>query len=180
MTSSKPCQCGHAARTRRARRAFLKNTALLVSAAVMGSPWGPRDAAALPVVEGQPDVVAGEELTYAIPAADGAVVDREHGVIVARYLDHVMAFNLSCPHENAAIRWKPALGRFECSRHDSAYSPAGVYTSGRATRNLDRFAVRTQGTSIVVDVSRLIQSDLQRPAWELATLDLRTSGGQPA
>jgi Rieske Fe-S protein len=122
--------------------------------------------------EGRPASVAGDELTYPVPSADGATIDRDNGVIVVRYQGKVFAFNLSCPHESAAVRWKSTLGRFECSRHDSVYSPAGVYTAGRATRNMDRFQIKKSGAALVVDVSRLIQSDQQKAAWDAAAVDL--------
>jgi len=150
------------------RRDFLRHVGLLVTGAVAGVSG--LDASTLPVAWGTPSTHAGEELTYPIPSADGATIDRDNSVIVVRFQGKVFAFNLSCPHENAAVRWKPALERFECSRHDSVYSVAGVYTSGRATRNMDRFPVKLSGSSIVVDVSRLIQSDSQKAEWEAAVV----------
>lgn len=160
------CHCAG----RDGRRDFLKQAAALVAGALAGTAGLAREAAALPVAIGEPASVAGNDLTYPIPAADGATIDRDNGVIVVRYQGKVFAFNLSCPHENAAVRWKSALGRFECSRHDSVYSASGVYASGRATRNMDRFPVRRDGASIVVDVSRLIQSDRQKAGWESAAI----------
>jgi nitrite reductase/ring-hydroxylating ferredoxin subunit len=154
------------------RRSFLKHAAVLVAGAVAGLGASARDGAALPVMFGEPLAAAGNELTYPIPAADGATIDRDNGVIVVRFQNHACSFNLSCPHENAAVRWKSALGRFECSRHDSVYSPAGVYTSGRATRNMDRFPIRKTGATLVVDVSRLIQSDQQKAAWDAAVIEV--------
>lgn len=47
--------------------------------------------------------------------------------------------SLVCPHEHAAVRWVDKEHRFQCTKHDSRYQPDGLYTSGRATRNLDRF-----------------------------------------
>ncbi|MCX6552112.1 MAG: Rieske 2Fe-2S domain-containing protein [Acidobacteria bacterium] len=152
------------------RRDFLKHAAALVAGAVAGLGATARSAGALPIAFGRPLEASGNELTYPIPAADGATIDRDNGVIVVRNQGQVFAFNLSCPHENAAVRWKAALGRFECSRHDSQYTPAGVYTSGRATRNMDRFPVKKNGSTLVVDVSRLIQSDQQKAAWDGAAV----------
>ena len=153
------------------RRDFLRQAALLVSGALVGlaGPAG-GSAEALPMAWGAPVAASGAELTFPIPAADGAAIDRDNGVIVVRYQGKVFAFNLSCPHENAAVRWKPAVNRFECSRHDSRYEPTGAYTSGRATRNMDRFALKRNGDTVVVDVSRLIQSDTDKAKWEAAAL----------
>jgi nitrite reductase/ring-hydroxylating ferredoxin subunit len=152
------------------RRTFIKHAAVVVAGAITGLGTAARDAAALPVTFGEPLASVGNELTYPIPAADGATVDRDNGVIVVRFQNQAFAFNLSCPHESAAVRWKGALGRFECSRHDSVYSPVGVYASGRATRNMDRFTIKKNGTSLVVDVSRLIQSDTDKAAWSAAAV----------
>ena len=154
------------------RRDFLKQAAFLVAGALAGVGASAREAWSVPVGFGEPLRAAGSELTYPMPAADGATIDRDNGVIVVRHQGKVFAFNLSCPHENAAVRWKAALGRFECSRHDSQYQPDGVYTSGRATRNMDRFAVKKSGSTVVVDVSRLIQSDQQKAAWDAAAVAL--------
>ena len=139
------------------RRDFLKQAAALLSGA-------------LAVVAGSPLAASGADLTYPIPAADGATVDRDNGVIIVRYQGKVFAFNLSCPHENAAVRWKAAVNRFECSRHDSKYEPNGTYTSGRATRNMDRFAIRRSGDTVVVDAGKIIQSDAQKAQWEGAAV----------
>ena len=43
---------------------------------------------------------------------------------------------LSCPHQNNAVKWVAKDHCFQCTKHDSQYQPDGVYTSGRATRNL--------------------------------------------
>ncbi len=154
------------------RRDFLKRAAALVAGALAGMAGAASPPAALAVTLGGPLGSSGADLTYPIPAADGATVDRDNAVIIVRFQGKVIAFNLSCPHENAAVRWKPAVSRFECSRHDSRYDTAGVYQSGRATRNMDRFAVKRSGDTIVVDVSRLIQSDTQKAQWETAAVTL--------
>jgi Rieske Fe-S protein len=154
------------------RREFLRQAAFLVAGALAGAAGVASDAHALPVTAGQPIEASGNELTYPIPAADGATVDRDNGVIVVRFQGKAFAFNLSCPHENAAVRWKAAVARFECSRHDSRYLPDGVYTSGRATRNMDRFPVKLSGNTLVVDISSLIPSDTQKAQWEAAAVAL--------
>ena len=51
-------------------------------------------------------------------------------------------------------------------------STGGTYTSGRATRNMDRFPVRHSGDTVVVDVSRLIQSDTNKAQWDAAAIQL--------
>lgn len=113
---------------------------------------------------------AAQEVTYPIPAADGATIDKEQQVILVRQQGNVYAFNLSCPHQNAAVRWVPDGPRFQCSRHDSRYQPDGTHTSGRATRNMDRLPIRRVGATLVVDTSRLIRSDQDPTGWAGASV----------
>lgn len=115
---------------------------------------------------------SGQERTYPIPAADGVSIDRVEQVILVRSQNHAFAFNLSCPHQNAAVRWVENTHRFECTKHDSKYQPDGVYTSGRATRNMDRLAIRRDGGSLIVNLDRLIKSDEDAAGWAAATVTL--------
>jgi nitrite reductase/ring-hydroxylating ferredoxin subunit len=105
------------------------------------------------------------EKRYPIPASDGATIDRDTQVILVRYQNHVIALALACPHQNAAVKWLPSDGRFQCTKHDSRYTPDGVHTSGRATRNMDRFPITRDGASVVVDVSRVFRSDQDAAGW---------------
>lgn len=116
----------------------------------------------------------GDERHYPVPASDGVTIDRSAQVILVRYANRVFAMALACPHEHASVKWLPADGRFQCTKHDSKYTPDGVYTSGRATRNLDRFPVRRDGTAIVVAVDRVFQSDKDLAGWKGAVIDLST------
>lgn len=117
-------------------------------------------------------IVREQERTYPIPAADGVTIDRDAQVILVRQEQKVYAFNLSCPHQNAAVRWNARGRQFQCSRHDSRYTPDGTHTAGRATRNMDRFPIHRSGTSVVVDVSRIIKSDQDLAAWTAASVHL--------
>ena len=126
----------------------------------------PHDAAALPLSLGSASQTEGDELTYPIPAADGATIDRANEVILVRWKGQVFAFNLSCPHQNTALKWldNPDT-RFQCPKHKSKYQPDGTFISGRATRNMDRFAIRKSGKSVVVNLNQLFRNDKQGPAW---------------
>jgi nitrite reductase/ring-hydroxylating ferredoxin subunit len=148
------------------RRAFLRtSTCMIVALAAAGVL--PRELYALPRhwIVGTKDR---RGLSYPIPVADGVSIDKQAQVILVRSQGRAMAFNLSCPHQNAAVRWFEKDHRFQCSKHDSVYSPTGAYTSGRATRNMDRFAVSRAGDSVVVDVDRLFHSDTDPAAWAAA------------
>ena len=126
-------------------------------------------AEALPVffTEG---VQSGSETRFPIPPVDSANVDRTAQVIVARAQGHVYVFALSCPHENNVVKWLPKDHRFQCTKHDSRYQPDGVHTSGRATRNMDRYVIRRDGDSVLVDLHRWIQSDKDPAGWAAATI----------
>jgi Rieske Fe-S protein len=153
------------------RRAFLRESGCFV-AALVAAGFLPKDALAAPVavVSGRRVSGAGEERAYPVPAADGVSVDRETQVILVRAVGHAYAFALSCPHQNAAVRWVAKDSRFQCTKHDSKYQPDGTYTSGRATRNMDRFGIRRDGDSLVVDLDRVFRSDQDPAGWAAATV----------
>lgn len=133
--------------------------------ALLGVPAG----AAPAWVEGE---VRGEERVYPVPPADGVSVDRGAQVILARGNGHVYAFALSCPHQNAAVKWVAQDNTFRCTKHDSRYQLDGVHTAGRATRNLDRYPIRRDGTAVHVDVSRVFQSDKDNAGWNAASVPI--------
>jgi nitrite reductase/ring-hydroxylating ferredoxin subunit len=152
------------------RRTFLQSGGCLVLALV-ASAAVPRELWAQPinVITG---TSAGAEKTYVIPAADGVNVDRDAQVILVRSQNHAFAFALSCPHQNAAVRWVPASSQFQCTKHDSKYRPDGTYTSGRATRNMDRFAIRRDAQSLIIDLDKVFKSDVDAAAWAAAVVAL--------
>lgn len=97
-------------------------------------------------------------------------IDQPAGVMLARYQGMVMALSMTCPHQQAAVRWVPQEQRFRCSKHDSKYQPNGTYTSGRATRNLDRFPIRRDGDAVVVNVTQVFKSDQDAAGWNNAAV----------
>jgi Rieske Fe-S protein len=147
------------------RRQFLKEATLALGAVMAALSATPREAAAMPISLGQALRVLGDEVTYPLPAADGATIDRDNEVILVRWKSAVYAFALSCPHQNTALKWLDSDQRFQCPKHKSKYQPDGEFISGRATRNMDRFAIRKEGQNVVVDLDRLYQSDKQKPEW---------------
>ena len=117
----------------------------------------------------------GNRRTYAIPAADGAQVDKESEVILVRWQDGLYAFSLSCPHQNTALKWNDGDHRFQCPKHHSEFTPDGTYVpdSGRATRNMDRFAITRDGTGVSVDLDKLYEQDTDGPQWAAAVVKLK-------
>jgi nitrite reductase/ring-hydroxylating ferredoxin subunit len=151
------------------RRSFLRHAmsgTIAAGAVVLGDMGGLR-LVSIRAVAAQAD-----ERQYAIPQGDGASIDRENQVILVRYQGAVYAFNLSCPHENAALRWREGDGRFQCPRHESKYRPDGVFISGRATRNMDRLGIRRDGEKVTVDLSRMYRSDKDAAGWAAAAVTL--------
>lgn len=127
-------------------------------------------ASTLPLIDGTR--IGREEKSYPIPPADGVQIDKDLDVILSRTGGRVFAFNLACPHQNTAIRWDGGKGRFQCPKHKSVYTPEGVFVDGRATRGLDRFTVRKDGNSIVVNLDSLLQEDKNADNWKKAFVTL--------
>lgn len=115
---------------------------------------------------------AGALHNYPIPDADGVHIDRDNDVILVRWEKSVYAFNLSCPHQNTALRWDEADHRFQCPKHHSKYRPDGEFIEGRATRGMDRLGIKREGTSLVVDLDRLIKQDVDPAGWKGAVVSL--------
>lgn len=141
------------------RRVFLRDaTAWLAAAALVR----------LPIRFGRAIAVKGTTHAYPIPDIDGATIDHDNQVILVRFQGKGFAFNLSCPHQNTALRWHPEDGQFQCPKHHSRYTPDGVFISGRATRSMDRFAVQRDGMNILVDLDRLYRQDQDAANWDTA------------
>jgi Rieske Fe-S protein len=153
----------------RSRRGFLQQGACaLITASALGLSL---DAEALPVTFVTAETSVAER-HYPLPAADGVSIDRSAQVILVRTGRSVYAMALACPHQNAAVKWVEKDHRFQCTKHDSRYTPDGTYTSGRATRNLDRFPIRLEGDTIVVATDRVYRSDRDQGAWSAAHAEL--------
>ncbi len=110
----------------------------------------------------------GDEKRYPIPATDGVSIDKDNSVIIARSGAKVYAFSLACPHQNTALRWNAGDRQFQCPKHKSRYRDDGEFIEGRATRAMDRLAVRRDGTMLVVEVDTLIQQDEHPKEWAAA------------
>jgi Rieske Fe-S protein len=152
------------------RRGFLLCAGAAIGVAVFG--FDPADTTALPVAFGASAAAAGAERRYPIPAADGVTIDRKDQVIIVRYRGQAYAFNLACPHENTALKWLPKDGRFQCPKHESQYQPTGVFTTGRATRNMDRLGITLEDNMLVVDLNKFYKSDKNPEGWAAATVAL--------
>ncbi len=161
--------CGHEARAcgpDDGRRGFLRDGLMAVAAltAVAGGA-APLHALARDYVSGLASLGA---VSYAIPAADGATIDRLNRVILVRYRGQLHAFNLECPHKGTMVNWEPEHSRFFCPKHKSTFQPEGTLIQGKATRNLDRYAVKVEAGKVVVDTSVVVDSQQDAAGWAAA------------
>jgi nitrite reductase/ring-hydroxylating ferredoxin subunit len=154
------------------RRDFLTGASVAVLAALVAAGARADSLESLRVVLVDAAGAQGSERSYPIPSTDGVSIDPQNQVIIVRYANHMFAFSLACPHENTELRWRPQDQRFQCPRHQSKYQPDGAFISGRATRNMDRFAVRRDGNNMIVDLARLYRSDQQSAEWTTAVVSL--------
>jgi Rieske Fe-S protein len=173
--SDHDCQgCALSGDATRSRREFLREAAGAAAAALVTLGVLPAVARALPLGLAEPvgARTAGGEKGYAIPAADGVSIDKDEEVIIARWQGAVYAFALSCPHQNTALRWMDGDHRFQCPKHKSKYRPDGTFIEGRATRGMDRFAVRKAGNTVMVNLDALFREDDDHAEWEKAFVRL--------
>jgi nitrite reductase/ring-hydroxylating ferredoxin subunit len=161
---------GCAGCTRTSRRGFLGQLSGATIAAALASEVAASGADTLSFTEVLATGADPDERKYPLPATDGVTIDRDAQVILVRHQGRVYAFALACPHENTALRWRQQDVRFQCPRHESKYQPDGTFISGRATRNMDRFAVRREGDTIVVDLNSWFRSDRHAEQWAAAVV----------
>lgn len=146
-----------------ARRDFLRDT--VTRALLLAVPLGAIDRLPMQFVRG---LGARTDKAYPFPATDGVSIDKDESVIVARFDHRVWAFSLACPHQNTAIRWDAGANRFQCPKHKSRYRTDGTFIEGRATRGLDRFALRRDGANVMVNLDALYREDKEAAQWAAA------------
>jgi nitrite reductase/ring-hydroxylating ferredoxin subunit len=153
-----------------ARRDFLRDASVAVVSVLVALGAAPRSAAATPIRFVSALGGSHEDKAYPIPAADGTQIDKSNDVMITRWQGKVYAFSFACPHQNTALKWSDKDHQFECPKHHSRFEPDGVYIkdSGRATRGLDRFAVRKEGSNILVNLDKLLQEDDNEAEWKTA------------
>ena len=169
-TPDSPCSgCGHSAD----RREFLREAAAIATGILLGLGLSPAQAAAsaLSLATGR-RVPGSFDISYPIPEHDGVAFDKDKQLILARARGVAYAFALSCPHQNTALKWLAEDATFQCPKHKSRYQPDGTFISGRATRNMDRLPIRSDGKLLFVDVERVYESDKDPAGWAAATVRL--------
>ncbi|MBI2795704.1 MAG: Rieske (2Fe-2S) protein [Gemmatimonadetes bacterium] len=111
-----------------------------------------------------------ESVTYPIPATDSVQIDKDQELILVRWEHFVYVFDLSCPHQSVSLRWNGVDKRFQCPKHKSQYSPSGIYIEGRATRSMDRLAIKRVGNTVVVELDKLLKEDENAAEWKAAAI----------
>lgn len=154
------------------RRDFLLDALRAGAAAMAAIGLTPAGAHAMPLRWISALASSAGEKGYPVPAADGVQIDKDNEVILSRVGKQVFAFALACPHQNTALRWESGDNRFQCPKHKSRYKPDGTFIEGRATRSMDRYAVKLAGGQVVVDIDKVIQEDMDKPAWQQAVVTL--------
>ena len=155
------------------RRDFLRDASVAVASVLVALGVAPNIAAASPLRFVSAIGGSREDKTYPMPAADGTQIDKANDVILARAQGKVYAFGLACPHQNTALKWSDKEHQFECPKHHSRFTADGIYVpdSGRATRGLDRYAIRKDGTNVVVNLDKLFQEDDNESDWKAAVVN---------
>ncbi len=111
--------------------------------------------------------------TYALPSKEGAQIDSENGVILARVKNAVYALSIICPHRaTTTLEWMPDAKEFHCPKHDALFQPDGELIDGRPDRAMDRYAVRRAGPTITVDTAAIFQQDTAHDAWSRAVVTI--------
>jgi nitrite reductase/ring-hydroxylating ferredoxin subunit len=154
------------------RRAFLRDSALAVVAALAVTGFTPGDAFAKTVSLITPLSATARERTYGIPTADGVSVDEAQRLALVRFRGRMYAFSVECPHKGRMLEWRADEGRFFCPKHKARFGEDGVHVSGRRTSDLDRYALRRDGTSVTVSLDRVLEQATDAKAWAAAVVSI--------
>jgi Rieske Fe-S protein len=155
------------------RRDFLRDAALAVAGVFAALGAAPSRAAAAPLEFVSALGGGRDEKRYPIPAADAVQIDKENGVILARWQGKVYLFSLACPHQNTALHWSDEDKQFVCPKHHSRFGGDGSYVdhSGRATRDMDRFDIRRDGNDVVGNLDKMY-AEHEDAGWSTAFVAL--------
>ncbi|MEO5510405.1 MAG: Rieske (2Fe-2S) protein [Longimicrobiales bacterium] len=157
------------------RREFLRDTGVIAAAALASLGVRPLLAESLPATwidAASTDTTSTDAgiVSYPTPAQNGVSIDRKNEVVLTRWQGAVYAFALSCPHQKTALRWIEADTRFQCPKHKSKYQPDGTFISGKATRGIDRYAIKQDSGMITVDTAVVHRQDKDAAGWTNAMI----------
>ncbi|HEY4100463.1 MAG TPA: Rieske (2Fe-2S) protein [Gemmatimonadales bacterium] len=150
------------------RRVFVERASILAASALLSLGVPRRVLAMMRPIPVDAIARRGSTVSYPVPAADGAQIDKSNGVIITRWQGVVIAFNLACPHQRAPLRWNGQDAQFECPKHHSHYLPDGTYVSGRATRSMDRLAITKTASGVEVNLDQMFKEPDNPATWKAA------------
>ena len=152
------------------RRAFLRAAALGVLGALAGEVAFPEIARSLGTATATR--VGRAELRYALPAGDVVQVDEGNDLILVRWQGRAYAFSAKCPHRGSRLEWRAAENRVFCPKHKARFRADGAHDSGRSSRDLDRYDIRREGSSLVIWLDVLRRADTDPAGWAAAVVPL--------
>lgn len=154
------------------RRTFLRDVALFAAAVVAAQGLAPNSALAGTVREITPTTAVGRERGYTIPSSDSVSVDAREGLVLVRTHGKVFAFSIECPHRGRTLEWQPDSQQLYCPKHKARFGTDGSNVGGRRTSPLDRFALRRDGSRVMVALDRVLSSKDQPAEWAAAAIDV--------
>lgn len=153
------------------RRAFLRDVGAMVATLfAAGAAASPAGALVNAVSETRATSARGLLRTYALPPTDSISVDVDNDLILARWQNRVHAFSLKCPHRGTRLEWLENEKRIFCPKHKARFMADGSHVSGRGSRDLDRYGLTRQGSSVVVDLGIVLRADTDANAWSAASI----------
>jgi len=152
------------------RRAFVRAAALGVLGALAGEVALPEIARSLGTAAGTR--VGRSELRYALPSGDVVQVDEGNDLILVRWQGRAYAFSAKCPHRGSRLEWRASESRVFCPKHKARFRADGAHDSGRSSRDLDRYDIRREGSSLVIRLDVLRRADTDPAGWAAAVVAL--------
>jgi len=163
--------CGDCPAAAASRRAFFRDVAAVVAGALaVGAAGTPALALAESVLETKAIRRRGNQKSYLLPRRNSIAIDSSDDVVIARWENRVYAFSLRCPHRGTKLEWLDGEKRIFCPKHKARFQPNGLHESGRQSRDLDRYALRLQGDTLIVDLDLLYRADRDPEAWRNAMI----------
>jgi Rieske Fe-S protein len=90
--------------------------------------------------------------------AEGSVTFiREGRCYITNVRGHLFALSQTCPHLGCRVPFCESSGQFNCPCHGSVFDSAGEWLAGPSPRGLDRYDLRDEGGSLVLDLARKIE-----------------------
>jgi cytochrome b6-f complex iron-sulfur subunit len=94
--------------------------------------------------------------TVASFKAESATYISAGRLFIANTGSRIFAISQKCPHLGCRVPFCESSGRFECPCHGSKYDLGGEWIEGPAPRGMDRYLLKLEGDTVVVDTSKLI------------------------